>query len=78
MKFTPKELFRHGRYTFEPENTYTLENYPGCTEEDVRAWHSHGWTEVEGMDPAPERVVRGNVVKPHTASHTTTENRNNG
>lgn len=68
MKFTPKEIFRSGRMTFEPGNSYDSEIH-GIPDANVDRWYAAGWCEVEGRDPAPERQVRGVVVRPQKAAH---------
>lgn len=68
MKFTPKEDFRHGRTTFEANNTYDSAKH-GLTDDEVRAFHENGWAEVEGMDPAPERKPGARTVRPAKAKH---------
>lgn len=72
MKFTPKEDFRHGAQTFEAGNTYDSEKYEGVSDADVYVFHAAGWAEVEGLDPAPARQVRGVAVQPDNARHAQT------
>lgn len=67
MRFTARESFRHGAITYEAGNTYTAE-VQGLTDAEVLAIYGAGWADVEGMDPAPERQVRGSVVRPDSAS----------
>ena len=69
MKFTPKETIKHAGHIFEAGNTYNGDLYGGVSDADVEAFHGAGWVEVDGFDPAPDRVVTGAVVSPRGADH---------
>lgn len=62
MKFTPKENFLHMRTVFEKDNTYDSE-VQGIADEMIEAFYSSGWVEVEGHDPAPERVPGARLLE---------------
>lgn len=68
MKFTAKEDFRIGRQLFEEGNTYRSENY-ALSDNQVMSFYSAGWVEVEGMDPAPERVPGAKTVVVEDTTH---------
>jgi hypothetical protein len=69
MKFTPNEDFKEGYVTFEAENTYESEKH-GISEDQLKAFHAAGWTEVEGWDKAPGRQITPSVdIKVDTATH---------
>lgn len=46
---------RHAGLIFEtPGNVYNTDNWPAITDEDIARWHTAGFVEVEGLEPAPE------------------------
>ena len=70
MKFTPREMIKHSGMVFEAGNTYTSSLY-GLSDAEVMAFHAAGWSDVEGADEPGERIVKGSVVRPDSASLTT-------
>ena len=68
--FSPKEDFKEGQFTYEAGNKYDPEKY-GLTVDDLKRFHGHGWAEVEGWDPAPERqVIQSVEVVADKSEHT--------
>ena len=70
MRFRPKEDFKHGHSTFEEGNSYASEKH-GLTDVEVMSFYSAGWADVEGLDPAPPRQVKGVEVQAQKPSHLT-------
>lgn len=68
MKFTALEDFRHGHALFEAGNTYDCAKH-GVSDDEARSFRANGWAEVEGMDPAPARQVRGVSIEPASNAH---------
>lgn len=68
MKFTPKEDFKHGHVTYEAGNTYDSAKHD-LSDEEVERFHALGWTEVDGMDPVPERRPGAETLKVAKATH---------
>lgn len=69
MKFTPKEDIKaKGGRLFEADNTYDSHKHQ-LDDATIERWYSNGWTEIEGRDPAPERQVRGVIVRVNKATH---------
>jgi hypothetical protein len=68
MKFTPLEDIKAKGRLYEAGSPCDSEKQ-GIPNETVERWYASGWCEIEGREPAPERKVRGVVVRPHTAKH---------